>query len=87
MTTKSKLQEQIDKFVTPKPPEPKHDMTDCTDRPDLQEIIAACSPVDDSEVIEGRSMKALRGGWYGGRFMVYTLDLKAMRGEKVEITA
>lgn len=33
------------------------------------------------------SMKALRGGWFGGRFMVYTRDLKQWRGEPVTTVA
>lgn len=61
------------KFTVPPPdPEPKHDVTDCTDRPD---IIAAC---------ENPEYNGLRGGWRDGRFYVYTRDLKVMRGETVE---
>lgn len=78
---KSKLQEQIDKFVTPKPPEPKHDMVDCTDRPD---IIAAC---DTTGMSDREADKAPIGGWYGGRFLVYARSLKQWRGEKVETIA
>lgn len=84
---KTKLQEQIDKFVTPKPPEPKHDMTDCTGRPDLQEIMAACMPADNLETRDERDIKAMRGGWYEGRFFVYARDLKQWRGAKVETIA
>lgn len=54
------------------PAEPKPDMTDCTDRP---EIIAAC---------EAGAFGAPRGGWFGGRFLVYRNSLREWRGEAVE---
>ena len=61
--------------VPPVPPEPKPQMVDCTDR---QDIIEACKSGD---------RKAPRGGWKGGRFLVYADSLKDWRGEhrKIEV--
>jgi hypothetical protein len=62
--------------IPPAPVDPKPLMVDCTDRPDLQEIIEA-------SVRGGR--KDPRGGWKGGRYLVYADSLKDWRGEKREI--
>lgn len=64
--------------VPPAPVEPKHDLVDRTDRPD---IIAAC---DTEDLPLDVANKAPMGGWYGGRFLVYRRSLRQWKGEPVE---
>ena len=56
--------------IPPPPPDPKHDMIDCTDKPD---IIAACEQTEYTQAHDPR------GGWYGGRFLVYADSLRQYR--------
>jgi hypothetical protein len=66
--------------VPPKKPDPKPDMVDCTDRP---ELIAACNL---EGVPNDVARKAPIGGWFGGRFLVYKHSLRQFRGLPVEFT-
>jgi hypothetical protein len=61
--------------IPPEPKDPKPEMIDCTDRPD---IIAACED-------KASTIKHPDGGWHGGRFLVYRRSLKNWTGVPVEI--
>ncbi len=59
--------------IPPEPKDPKPEMIDCTDRPD---IIEACK--------NPTTIKHPDGDWYGGRFLVYRRSLKNWTGVPVE---
>lgn len=64
----------VDFKVDPLPPEPKPNMVDVTDD---AEIMAA---------VERGELKDPRGGWYDGRFLVYTESLAQFRGKPYKVS-